>query len=947
MRPIRVTMEGFTSFRRRTEVDFTGLDLFAITGPTGSGKTSIIDAMTYALYGRTARMGAKNLSELITQGAARMSVLFEFESGAKRYRIARVIKRVGAASVRLEAIEGDEAYPVDGGAHDIGLAIAKIVGLDFDGFTKAVLLAQGQFDQFLRGKADERRTILESLLNVGVYREMMQRANLRGKEFQAERDLIKTQLEREYADATTENRQVLASEIEKLGGEAESASAKSNRVEELLSPALELRHRHEAAANAERERETAEKEIATEQKKDTVLGAELKRRQDNIKRLDELFQQVPYDEPLHQKLIGLLPRAQQLEKAEQEHGARTREKGDKSADLEKLEKRLESAKLDQKKAAQNRSAAQQAYTKAKEKLAALKEKHGSADMSEHVAAELEQLGSLEQQVSRDEGDLAQLGKLEKKLGAEIERLGGEEAKAKRAHSEAQDAVEALVRKHSAEELRKHLKAGEPCPVCDQVVGRVPKRLLANRLDEARSEARHCEEVWHKVRDAVAKATAELSGLPSQIRRLKDTIGRASKQITGLKTKAERILGKPPGPEAPVELKRFAAEIRAAESESASKEDAASKAEAGETKAKDAANQFERDRATLVQQIASLSNQIDSNAQTIKRLRTDLADAGNAKTIEAGLKAQEQAKLRRVQITAELSREREAHRTAETNRTVLANSIAGLKGQIESLTRARENAKSEAGRIDQKLKKQLAGLVLPEGADEAERVERLLSEIRRLTEHLRDQLRDRRLRLEQLDLRITEAIRKRERIAELEGSAHLYLQLGTLLRADQFIRFVLEGAFHLLCNEGSRQLLILSQGRYSLGTERDEFYVIDHWNADERRSVRTLSGGESFLASLSLALALAASASQFSDGGRPFGLDALFLDEGFSTLDAETLNVAIEALQTLQQGDRMIAVISHVPDLAERLPSRIQVLKSVSESEIIMEHTRPRQAFAEI
>jgi DNA repair protein SbcC/Rad50 len=160
-----------------------------------------------------------------------------------------------------------------------------------------------------------------------------------------------------------------------------------------------------------------------------------------------------------------------------------------------------------------------------------------------------------------------------------------------------------------------------------------------------------------------------------------------------------------------------------------------------------------------------------------------------------------------------------------------------------------------------------------------------------------------------------------------------------LRADQFIRFVLEGAFHLLCDEGSRQLLILSQGRYSLGTERDEFYVIDHWNADDRRSVRTLSGGESFLASLALALALAASVSQFGDGGRPFGLDALFLDEGFSTLDAETLNVAIEALQALQQGDRMIAVISHVTDLAERLPSRIQVVKGVSESEIIMEYSR--------
>lgn len=116
------------------------------------------------------------------------------------------------------------------------------------------------------------------------------------------------------------------------------------------------------------------------------------------------------------------------------------------------------------------------------------------------------------------------------------------------------------------------------------------------------------------------------------------------------------------------------------------------------------------------------------------------------------------------------------------------------------------------------------------------------------------------------------------------------------------------------------------------TEGNEFQVIDHWNAEERRSDRTLSGGESFLASLALALALSASVSQFSGGG-PFNLDALFLDEGFSSLDAETLNVAIEALQALQQGDRMLGVISHVTDLAERLPSRIQVMKGISSSEI--------------
>ena len=155
MRPNKLTMEGFTSFRQRAEIDFADLDLFAITGATGSGKTSIIDAITYALYGQTSRLGAKNLGELITQGAPRLSVKLEFECGGKQYRVARVLKRTGPASVRFEILGKDGEHPVEGGAREIAAQVARIVGLDFDAFTKAVVLPQGQFDEFLRGESAE------------------------------------------------------------------------------------------------------------------------------------------------------------------------------------------------------------------------------------------------------------------------------------------------------------------------------------------------------------------------------------------------------------------------------------------------------------------------------------------------------------------------------------------------------------------------------------------------------------------------------------------------------------------------------------------------------------------------------------------------------------------------------------------------------------------------
>lgn len=110
MRPISLQIEGFTCFRERALIDFSSLDLFAITGPTGAGKTSIIDAMTYALYGCTPRMGVGQVSELISQGMNRMSVLLHFRSGPHEYRIARSARwgKQTTTELRLEQRAGDE-----------------------------------------------------------------------------------------------------------------------------------------------------------------------------------------------------------------------------------------------------------------------------------------------------------------------------------------------------------------------------------------------------------------------------------------------------------------------------------------------------------------------------------------------------------------------------------------------------------------------------------------------------------------------------------------------------------------------------------------------------------------------------------------------------------------------------------------------------------------------
>jgi len=160
-------------------------------------------------------------------------------------------------------------------------------------------------------------------------------------------------------------------------------------------------------------------------------------------------------------------------------------------------------------------------------------------------------------------------------------------------------------------------------------------------------------------------------------------------------------------------------------------------------------------------------------------------------------------------------------------------------------------------------------------------------------------------------------------------------LGDLLRANQFPQWLVTAALDTLVAEASVNLAGLTNDQFDLTHDAGEFYVIDHADADSRRSVRTLSGGETFQASLALALALSSQMSTLAAAGAA-RLDSIFLDEGFGTLDPETLDVVATTLETLAQGQRMVGVITHVAALAERVPVRFVVSRNARTSAVVRE-----------
>jgi exonuclease SbcC len=800
MRPLLLELSGFTAFREPETIEFGDAPYFALVGPTGSGKSTIIDAMVFALYGAVPRIGLGSVLPVISQGKQEARVRLDFSVGDRTYTAVRVVRKLGEdrATTKEARLEyGGETLAGD--ADGVTREVERLLGLKFEEFTRCVVLPQGDFARFMHDKPAARQDLLVRLLGLDVYERMAQRANQRASGIDGELAIQRRRLEEDLAFATDEALTDLRARLAKL-------EALRERIEEQ-EPELETLRETVKAARAEA---------------------------DAAARAADSLAAIRIPEGIEQLATAATDARALVEAAE--------------SLAEAAEKTLRDA--------------ESARATLPERAVVERALDANARRRD-VAAELE--------AARTAATAAE--KAATKSAAAT-------TKAQSSAEKTQRDLDAAKLQHRAHDLARELVAGEPCPVCEQTVHDLPAAATPADLSKAEAAAaksldaaRAAERAHADAQNAHAAASSRVETLSEQLGALEATIAAAF----------DAALGSAVPPRAREDAATEAlGRIVAAEDFIANARTAASAARKRATNA----------RAAVQQVDAALKNA----RRALDAARDGVAALGPPAVTHDDLAADWRA------LAGWAAEQIGAQRTAATAARERASAAEDAGKAIVARQR---DACAEAGIED----------VTAPRDDCIKAVERL------------------RGNEQQLELQIESAKQLREEIAALEERSAVARALGTHLKASGFERWVLRQALSTLVDGATSILLDLTSGGYSFALDKHfNFAVVDHRNADLQRPARTLSGGETFLASLALALALSDRIAQLS-ANTSVRLESIFLDEGFGTLDPETLETVHSAIENLAASNRMVGLVTHVRELAERVPVRFEVTKGPTTSRV--------------
>jgi exonuclease SbcC len=858
MRIKLLKFRNINSFVGNFSIDFSRFEneLFLISGPTGSGKTTIIDAILAALYNKTPRLAySKHLLNEVSKDGE-IELIFWLKGS--EYKIKWAAKR------KKEDIEIKRALYKDGsllGDKELNKKIEEILSLSFSDFTKSIVLAQGEFDAFLSANSTQKSQFLEKILDVKEYERISIKIFEENRSLEERLGELKEQIEKigvnkEELKGLAQKKDESEKSLEKLKKRFDEVDKKDrlldekkrlqNKKEELLNAISMLQKEIKSIGfeNFKEEFEAKNKEFLKYEKSFNERIKELEEEEKKEIKLKGLKEQK---ESLQKQLIDIKSDIKELEEAIKK-GKR---------DIEEYEKSLKSIKIYSNRALDSLDEVLKIVTK----LRSLRDEYKQKSM---------QIKRLEEKI--EEIDLDAKAKEIRELEKELRYL---EAKL-------------LVLKY--EEDRKSLKEGEPCPLCGSLEH--PYLHSPPVIEE------ELKEQYEKIKRAVELKREELKKLEVELKTNLNILDEVKKRIEWIKSE---------GNIKKRELEEFG--IREEEFE--------------ELKEKKEHNEKEKERINLIQrEISSIKSSLKEKNERLER------EKKRALEIKEGMKKLEK-EIENIDMKIKMpSKEKERlqseYKEKEESIGALQRSFNEKKEILAKKEALLESKERELKNIFQNLKE-----IVVEDENFKEQKERLSFDMEQISKIIG-----------QLDEQIKQKKRELERKEELEKKRKSLLKRAKIFKklnraigsrdGKKFKQIALNKMIDNLLFTTNEHLNELSQTRYLLvksSEDRVDLEIVDRFNQNEKRGVNTLSGGEKFLVSLSLAFGL-------SDLVRNrVKIDTMFLDEGFGTLDSQVLAKTIEVLKRASKG-KSIGIISHVESIKEDINKGIRVKKADASKSIL-------------
>lgn len=1029
MKPIKLTLSGFITYRDTQTIDFTKFEqgsLFIVSGATGSGKTTIFDAICFALYGKISSQNRGEGEELRSQYLSpeddKTFVEFEFQENGERIRIRReprqVMKRprgkIDTVSEEVELYLGNEVMT---SKREVDEKIVELTGLTWDQFTKIVMLPQGEFRKFLSASSKEKEEILRKIFDTVPYQRFLeqvkQKYSMIQKKFEKMKDEVNALVSildleesaciQEFLNDNSLEPAFYLKALENMVQEQEKNRKETEEIEESLKKfeqqyqncknQISMANRHNAQLSQfQQKQEELGKLIPLEQemkkRKEACIQAEkalsfykeevrLESVSDRIqKRNEELEQLIQQEKEWEEKSVAAKKEAEKIPYLSEEEEKKVKEleewnqKEEQYGRLQEILHQEKEFEVQKRKLEQEKIKIQTSLKECEEVLRSLEK------IGEKFEKSQEELLQTEKELSKTEWELdkyrliyrelKKTEKFEQDLSLLQKSLGTNQQNSVLLYQKVQDAKKEFEQSLLTVYAR-DLEEGTACPLCGSIHHPHPIHEVTSVTKE---EIISLEEQLKEIQETAVRQQTEKKHLEDailssreQILQLQETSAFQVREFSG--TSEELVFYEECGKSCADRKKNLEqTQVRL-------------QAECEEYKRKRELEKNEREQVERCQEkmqnIMIQTEKLSVSSEHSTRLKTEL---------EEKLKGIDEQQLKSQRQTL-MKEKKQIHETIEKIRTEFQKSVDAYSKISTKVSEWKQYQKEETSRYhvekqdwERKITQEFSDMetyrnnCMEESVLEQEKkqVEEFLEEYRVLSvevktleqtlesktaidiqplekeiyslEEVRKELQNTKEKLQQqyksvhtLENKIREVLSHEEEYAlKRMNLAKLYqLCSGENPMKATLETYVLMYFFEEVLMYANQRLYKMTDGQYTLYRKEDNFKgggknrgleleILDT-NVGKKRSTAMLSGGESFLASLALALGL--SDAIMNTAGQ-IEIDTLFIDEGFGTLDQDRLQSAVDCLLELAGRNRMIGIISHVEELKSTIPNKIIV-----------------------